>query len=150
MKKITFILVILLYSCSHTINNPKVLYKEFMNINPKNNLTNIKGEGKIAIPNFMSWGILNYNCNSAYIDSLIKFDNFFEENEFNKKFERDDTQYFPKDLSYWTEHSKGKYKVDFQKQNCVYLRGINFPFIHDILIDSTSFEVLHLISAMRD
>ena len=34
--------------------------------------------------------------------------------------------------------------------NKVFMKGINFPFIHDILIDTTSFEVLHLISAMRD
>lgn len=81
---------------------------------------------------------------------LLSLTIFFEKNEFNKKFERDETQCFLRDLSYWTEHSKEKYKIDFQKQNCVYLSGINFPFIHDILIDTISFEVLHLISAMRD
>lgn len=143
-------LTLFLGSCSYTPKEPALLYEEFINQKPTPNISNLKGEGKLAIPNFMSWGIFNYTCNKSYIDTLLNFNGFFEENEFNKKFEKDETKYFPTDLSFWTEHSKRKYKTDFKKQNCIYLTGINFPYIHEILIDTTSYEVLHLISTMRD
>jgi hypothetical protein len=149
-KKFFIPLFLLFCSCSHTPSDPSLLYREFLNIKPYINLSTLKGEGKLAIPNFMSWGIFNYNCNSAYIDSLHNFDDFFEENEFNKKFENDEPKNFPIDLSYWTEHSNGEYKIDFKKENCLYLNGVNFPYIHDILIDTANYEVLHLVSAMRN
>lgn len=142
--------ILFLFSCSHTPKRPALLYEEFMNKKPYSNISELKGEGKLAIPNFMSWGIFNYSCNISYIDSLLNFNGFFGESEFNKGFEKQDTKYFPNDLSFWTEHSKGKYKTDFKIQNCIYLTGSNFPYIHEILIDTTNYEVLHLVSAMRD
>jgi len=151
MRKLFFILSILfLSSCSHTPKDPALLYEEFMNQRPNANISELKGEGKLAIPNFMSWGIFNYTCDKSNINSLLYFNDFFEESEFNKKFEKDDTKYFPKDLSFWTEHTKGKYKTDFKRQNCIYITGTNFPYIHEILIDTTNYEVLHLVSAMRN
>jgi len=151
MRKIPFISAVLfLCSCLHTPKDPSLIYEEFINQKNNTNISNLKGEGKLAIPNFMSWGIFNYTCNKSYIDSLLNFNDFFEESEFNKTFEKDDTKYFPNDLSFWTEHTKGKYKIDFKRQNCIYITGNNFPYIHEILIDTTNYEVLHLVSAMRN
>lgn len=151
MRTILFFSAILFfYSCSHTPKEPTLLYEEFMNQKPNVNISELKGEGKLAIPNFMSWGIFNYTCDKSNVDSLLNFNNFFKESEFNKKFEKDDTKYFPNDLSFWTEHSKRKYKTDWEKKNCIYITGTNFPYIHEILIDTTTYEVLHLVSAMRD
>lgn len=151
MKRgIHIFLVFFLSSCWNTSKEPALLYEEFMNQKPDTNISELKSEGKLAIPTFMSWGIFNYACNNIYADSLLNFNDFFEENEFNKKFEKDDVKYFPNDLSFWTEHLKGKYKTDFNRQNCIYITGTNFPYIHDIIIDTTNYEVLHLVSGMRD
>ena len=151
MKIGIFILLSLcLGSCSNTPKEPALLYEEFLNQKPNPSISDLKGEGKLAIPNFMSWGIFNYTCNISYIDSLLNFNAFFEESEFNKKFERDHLKNFPVDLSFWTERSKENLYIDLLIQNCIYLDGTNFPYIHDILIDTVNYRVLHLVSAMRN
>ena len=120
MKKRLYILLILfVYSCSNTPKEPTLLYEEFLNQKPGPGISDLKGEGKIAIPNFMSWGIFNYTCNISYIDSLLNFNAFFEESEFNKKFERDNVKNFPVDLSFWTERLKENLYIDLPKPNCI-------------------------------
>ncbi len=148
-RRFLILLILHLCSCSYNPKEPQLLYEEFMNQKPSTNISKLKGDGKLALPNYMSWGIFYYTCKQVYIDSLLIFNNYFEDNEFNKPFEKNKEKYFPNDLSYWTENSKNKFRTEFKRQNCIYLNGIIFPYIHDLLIDTTNYEVLHLVSAMR-
>lgn len=151
MKHFAILLLLcIIFSCSHAPKNVNALYLELMNDSPPSSIKNLKGEGRIAIPNFMSWGLFNYICDSTYVKYLLNFKKYFENNSFNKAFEISKVNEFPNDLSYWTTNIKQSYETKFDKKNCIALHGINFPLIHDILIDTITFKTLHLVSAMRD
>jgi hypothetical protein len=150
-NKLTLVLLVSFYSCSYSPKEPEILFKEFTNINPQQmNLLEVKGEGAFAIPNFLSWGIFNYTCNKKYINILLEFDNYTEQSEFNTRFKIGKIKDFPANITYWTKNIKNQYKTNFNKNNCIYISGTNFPFINQILIDTMTHETLHLISGMSD
>lgn len=152
--KIKFLTILLLFVCSCSIDdsseNAVAFYEETMNMKLPADISGFTGEAKSTFPLFMSWGIYNYTCNTHYINSLLDFDNFSEQNGFNQKFQRINVKYFTQDdISFFTKQAKGTYKTAFDTAKCIYLNGINFPYSHELLIDTTTFETLHIVSGTR-
>lgn len=139
-----------LFSCSQGKYTAEELFKKTMNINPFNSISEIQGDSKIVEPVFMSWGLLKYNVNKEFIKDIERYDSFSTSNSYNQRFEVISFDDFPKDLTYWTKFSKIKIDSNFNYKNCVFFYGQNFPFVHEIALDTVNYKVIHLICGMRD
>jgi len=140
----------LLSSCGLKSSDPATLYRDLLNTSPYEKVSGFKGDGRFAIPNFMTWAIFSYTADSDFVKYLKSYNSFEVSSTWNKTFEQESIKDFPKDLTYWTQNSKVNVSTDFDFTKCAYYRGVNFPFIHEVLIDTTNFHVLHLVSGMRD
>lgn len=154
MKSVQYIILLLMIlltcQCGLRKENPERLFQEYLSEEAFKHIHDFKGDGATVFPEFMSWGIFNYRCDSNYIEVLQQFNNFTVESEFNSKFELLKPSYFPEDTEFYTKYSKKKLRTDLNRKKCIYISGVVFPYGHDILIDTTTYKVVHLVSGVRE
>lgn len=148
----TILLLMILLSCQCGLRNenPERLFQEYLSKEAFHYIRDFEGDGATVFPEFMSWGIFNYNCNSDYIKFLRQFNHFPVKSEFNNRFKLLKPSYFPNNTEFYTKDSKKNLKTDFNRDKCIYISGIVFPYGHNILIDTTTYEVVHLVSGVRE
>ena len=159
MDKIKYIAVfaLLVVSCSFLGNNqtPVSQLLKLLNLPEEMNkeITNCKGEFSEVTPTFMSWGYFTYQTNDKFINDLITKKTFLSNSELNAGFKKVPVG-FPfkeNDLSFYTDYLKDKSIVKkIELENKVALEGVYYPYKQQILYDTITKEVIHLISGLRE
>lgn len=147
---ILLLMILLSCECGLRKENPKRLFQEYLSKEAFYYIRDFEGDGATVFPEFMSWGIFNYYCDSDYIKFLRQFDSFPVKSEFNSRFKLLKSSYFPNNTEFYTKDSNKNLKTDLNREKCIYISGIVFPYAHNILIDTTTYEVVHLVSGVRE
>lgn len=160
VKRLYFlvIMVILLYGCTSKLSSNK-LYLNYIGKEVPECFENFEGMGKEVFPDFLSWGVFKYTANydclkKEYLyDTILQFRDTLKDGTIvqDKKFEISECKYFPNDLSFYKvaiekKFIKGKYDCD----NKIYIHGIKYPYMHDVLYDTISHSTIHLVTTIRE
>lgn len=159
--KLSLLFVIIILNACNSISekgNSEDLFKNYMRIEdfPKG-VRNLKGEESNSL--FLASAIFSYSCDSHYMNYLLSLSEFPERSNLNERFKElsvyggnylETIEFLlKKDFSIYSKHFDD-YKRKFNKNNCLLVSGIIFPFSHTVLIDTTTFSVLHIVEEIRD
>lgn len=110
---------------------------------------NFKGMGREAFPDFMSWACFKYSCTHDCLTNEFLKDTLLTDKD--EQFTLLDCKFFPKDLSFYKEAiDNGFLLKEYSCENKIFIRGIKYPYIHSILYDTMTHNVVHLVSVLRD
>jgi hypothetical protein len=140
--------------CSASVPHPKSqaapseekLFLVYLNLDKMPDaISDFRGEATDTFPVFQSSGYFSYQAEPGYFDMLKQDDHFIEQSEFNELIHSVDCigQDFPDDFSWWTKDS-----ISITGKTC--LKGVFFPYIHYILYDPQTMQVIHFVEGMRD
>lgn len=134
-------------STNSTEGNPtEQVFLEYLNLSTlPNTINNLNGEGTNNLSDFLASGYFTYQADPAYFDFLIAHDTFAKPSEFNttiREMDCSSTQ-FPQNFSWWTED-----KIDLTEKTC--FSGIFFPFIHYLIHDERTGQVIHIVEGIRE
>lgn len=150
MRNILFFFLFLL-SCGSYSENPTELYEETMNVKPFTSIFNLCGDGKIVMPEYMSWVLLKYNVNDCFKKDILSYNSFSSKSQFNQAFEKTTNNLFEEEVEHYYKFSKIRIdSTNFKLENCNYYIGINFPFYHQLAFDTLNNVVIHLVGGMKD
>lgn len=152
---VTFFLI---SNCS-IIKTPKEdLFQSYIGKPIPNCFENFDGIGNTIFPDFLSWGCFTYKTNFNCIDSFYLQDTFITPNDTmflqsnsERIFTIANCNEFPNDLSFY-QKAIDKKIIDsvYNCENKIFITGIRFPYAHYILYDTVTFEVVHLVSGVRE
>ncbi len=126
-------------------NQTEQAFLEFLNLSTlPTHIENLKGEGTNGLSNFLSSGYFTYQADPTYFEFLTTHNTFAEPSEFNTEISELDctSTQFPQDFSWWTDD-----QIDLTEKTC--FSGIFFPFIHYLIYDSATGQVIHFVESMR-
>ncbi len=108
-------------------------------------VSDLQGEGSDSFPEFLSKGYFRYKADPMYFETLEKHTRFAQNSEFNDPVHRVTCRgdEMPKDYTYWTQE-----RVQLENRQC--FTGTFFPYVHYIIYNTNTKEVLHFVTAMRD
>jgi len=152
------IMMILLYGCTSKQSANK-LYLDFIGKEVPVCFENFEGMGKEVFPDFLSWGVFKYTASYKCIeneylkDTIFQFSDTLKDGTIiqDKKFEINECKYFPKDLSFYKNTiDKGFIDAKYDCDNKIFIHGIKYPYMHDILYDTISHNTVHLVTTIRE
>jgi hypothetical protein len=160
MKLSLLLVIIILSACNSSTEkrNSEDLYKKYMQIEDFPEwVRDLKGEESNSL--FLASAIFSYSCDTNYINYLLSLSEFPEKSNLNERF-KEWSEYggnyletieflLKKDFSIYSKHFDD-YKRKFNKNDCLLISGLIFPFYHTMLIDTTTFNVLHTVEEIRD
>jgi hypothetical protein len=120
-------------------------YEKSLNIEIPESLSDLKGSGGDALPDFLSGGFFTYTVEHDYFTALGNHTDFLEENILNKSISSVscDAPDFPDEFGFWTD-----IEISFEDKECY--TGVYYPYIHYLIYDPDTNGTLHFVSALRD
>jgi hypothetical protein len=124
---------------------PQEAYRRYLNLDPPTEISSLKYKGTEIALAITGSAFFTYEAKPTYFLLLEGHERFFEDSEFNKSLHLVSCQQanFPEDFSYWTDRD---IKIVENKHTC--FTGIFFPYVHYIIYDSDSEQVLHFVTGM--
>lgn len=121
---------------------------------------NFEGMGKEVFPHFMSWGVFKYDApydciKKEYLDdTLMPVKEYAEDSSVvvrDQKFTVLECEYFREDLSFYKNAIGENFiQAHYDCNNKIYIRGIKYPYVHEILYDTITHNVVHLVGTIRE
>lgn len=140
--------MLLLSSCAVKVSKT-TLFQNYTGRSVPVCFEDFQGMGREAFPDFLSWGCFTYLVESSCLEEFYLKDTFKTVKD--QPFEQMDCRYFSDDLSFYQEAiDAGLIQQKYDCTNKIYFYGIKYPYVHDILYDTVSLEVVHLVSTIRD
>lgn len=149
-------IVFSMVSCGFFRSSKSALFQSYTGNPMPDCFDNFEGTGQTGLLDFLSWGCFTYKTDFDCLDKFYLQDSLIRENDTlfldsNRIFNIYDCNEFPKDLSFYQKAiDENIIKASYECENKILIKGIRFPYAHYILYDTITFEVVHLVSGVRE